>query len=45
MKVAIDQPGKFYRAKQSHSNVPSKNASAEPVLSEVEGSIFRAPLG
>jgi len=45
MKVALDRPGKFSRSKQSRSNVPPKYASAQPVLSEVEGSIFRAPLG
>jgi len=45
MKVAIDRPGKFSRSKQSRSNVPPKYFSAQPVLSEVEGSIFRASLG
>ena len=45
MKVALNRPGKFTRSKQSRSNVPPKYASAQPVLSEVEGSIFRAPLG
>jgi len=45
IKVALNRPGKFSRSKQSRSNVPPKYASAEPVLSEVEGSIHRAPPG
>jgi len=43
--VALDRCGNHSRSKRSRSNVAPKYASAQPVLSEVEGSIFRAPLG
>ncbi len=42
--VALNRYGNDSHSKRSRSNVPLKYASAQPILSEFEGSNFRACL-
>ncbi len=44
MKVAVNRPGKFFRSKQSRSNVPPKYASARRFFARLASEIFLTSL-